>query len=75
MSGTPTKGFEAQVRKRIKNSDLNYRAIADGSKVGLSWLQKFAVDRANDYGIRLVQAVDDFLERHEKRAARKRKKQ
>lgn len=55
--------MENETRKAVNDSPLTQEAIAFGSGVGLSWLQKFMRNDQTDYGIRRVAKVAAFLKK------------
>ncbi len=55
--------MEKETRKAVSDSPLSQEAIAFGSGVGLSWLQKFMQNNQQDYGIRRIAKVANFLKK------------
>lgn len=58
------------LRERVRKSPLTYDQIAAGAAVGRSWLDKFMQDRFEDYGIRRLERLRNYLDIEEARAAR-----
>lgn len=63
--------MENETRKAVNDSPLSQEAIAFGSGVGLSWLQKFMQNNQQDYGIRRIAKVAEFLNKQKKQKAKK----
>lgn len=54
-----------RTRTMLSRSTRTRREIAEGAKVPFEWLKKFIANAANDYGVRRVQRLHDFLEADE----------
>jgi len=55
--------LENETRKLIKRDKRSPTAIGKATGIGWRWIYRFKLDESDDYGIRRVQTLHDFLAR------------